>query len=777
MPIKIINKEYTDFTGATKTYYETNAGDKTIVEYLVLEQILVISNAQNYLSYNALENTITWASGNFLVEGFRVGDVVGLRKFDSSGNLLTLASATVVTITGTSSNVMQLNDLPTTVIPDATNGEYFAVFNALTGARNEELVLSVNLVQTGSNGNEYSAIDGEATRIRFDIKNAPNYPFFPSGQIINGESVGNKSGMYDVTAEIEATNLSPLNYGGTVDIGEITKVRFTIINYGILTPSLFQFNKCLKIYSILEYARLLGEPFYRNQIITTDDANTGYFEEAYNVGIVDATLVSGISELAYDVPTVGQIVIETTSPPTSDIAIGLSYVPNDEEYYKNKLVSQSTLGMTIPSTPVFSFNTPVTSPVNPNGASYTFEVTNTTFLGNTVTIDYIFTPLAGFEDFIETRSEGDKNFIVWVKAKSVNLLAFNGELTSNPPIGGLIFMDSTQVVDHAYNSNDASGNTSGYEANIEDDLAYIGKFRLNRNTNYESLTARLEAFNTATSEEFTLSSVFFNFNSVPFVGDKYILNLNTPVISILPTTSEKRIAQLILEPSLDNLTQYGVKVYFPFLYRWEYWLPQLNANADFYPNDQTKNFYPYGNTGDWVLRIHIEYVKDNLAYVYNDEITIKDYDSSADIKQEIDVYRESTGQLVNVIVDGETHIIETTHTLINGETWETANTWGQITVEPTESSPRWLISTTVATDFNPVNPLSPITGNFASLTFPSPEIAKIKAKFDSSKIDLEKGVKFTTKIKGCSLKTVLKVKATTDDKVKITTDGKIKILS
>ena len=777
MPIKIINKEYTDFTGATKTYYETNAGDKTTVEYLVLEQILVISNAQNYLSYNALENTITWASGNFLIEGFRVGDVVGLRKFYNSGNVLTLASASVVTITGTNSNVIQLDDLPTTVIPDATNGEYFAIFNALTGARNEELVLSVNLVQTGSNGNEYSAIDGEATRVRFDIKNAPNYPFFPSGQIINGESVGKKSGMYDVTAEIEATNLNPTDYGGTIAIGEITKVRFTIINYGILTPSLFQFNKCLKIYSILEYARLLGEPFYRNQIITTDDANTGYFEEAYNVGIIDATLVSGISELAYDVPTVGQIVIETTSPPTSDIAVGLSYVPNDEDYYKNKLVSQSTLGMTIPSTPVFAFNTPVTSPVNPDGASYTFEITNTTFLGNTVTIDYIFTPLAGFEDFIETRSEGDKNFIVWVKAKSVNLLAFNGELTSNPPIGGLIFMDSTQVVDHAYNSNDANGNTSGYEANIEDDLAYIGKFRLNRNTTYESLTARLEAFNTATSEEFTLSSVNFNFNSVPFVSDKYILNLNTPVISILPNTSEKRIAQLILEPSLDNLTQYGVKVYFPFLYRWEYWLQQLNANADFYPNEQTKNFYPYGNTGDWVLRIHIEYVKDNLAYVYDDEVTIKDYDSSVDIKQEIDVYRESTGQLVNVIVDGETHIIETTHRLINGETWETGNTWGQITVEPTESSPRWLISTTVAHDFNPVNPLSPISGNFASLTFPSSDIAKITAKFDSSKIDLEKGVKFTTKIKGCSLKTVYKVKVTTDDKIKITTDGKIKILS
>jgi hypothetical protein len=780
MPIKIINKEYTDLTGATRTYYESNAGDKQIVEYLVLEQILVISNAQNYISYNALENTLTWASGNFLIEGFRVGDVVNYRKYDSNGNFIagTAFSSTIVSITGSNSNILQLVNLDPIAIPDPTNGEYFAIWNALTGARNEELVISVNLVKTGSNGSEFSLIDGEATRVRFDIKNAPNYPFFPSGQIIQGASVGNKSGQYEVTAEIETTALSPLAYGGTVDVGEISKVRFTLINSGILTPTAFSFSYCLKPYVVLEYARLLGEPFYRNQLINTEEANTGYFDEAYNVGIVDATLVSGISELAFDAVTTGQIVIETTSPPTSDIGIGLSYVPNDEAYYKNKLYSQSVAGMTIPTTPAFVFNTPVISPLNPSGASYSFEVTNTTFTGNTVTIDYTFTPLAGFEDFFNSLDEDNRNFLVWVKAKSVNLLAYNSALTSNPPIGGLIFMDSTQVVDHAYNSNDANGNTSGYEANIEDDLAYIGKFRLDRSTPYESLTARLEAFNTVTLEEFSLSSVFFAFNAVPFVVDKYILNFNTPVISILPTTSAKLNAELVLEPSLDTPTQYGVKVYFPFLYRWENWLPQLNANSDFYPNFQTKNYVPYGTFNDWTLRVHIEYVKESLAYVYNDEIVIKDYDSDPNIKQVIEVFRESTGQLVNVIVDGETHIVEATHELTNGETWEIGNTWGQITVEPIESAPRYLISTTVPTDFNPLNPLSPISGSVASLDFITPSLVKITAKFDASKINLEKGVKFTTKIKGCSVKEAnKKIKITTDGKIKITTDGKIKILS
>ena len=42
MPITIIEKEYTDITGATVGFYQNNAGDRTQVKYTLLEQILVI---------------------------------------------------------------------------------------------------------------------------------------------------------------------------------------------------------------------------------------------------------------------------------------------------------------------------------------------------------------------------------------------------------------------------------------------------------------------------------------------------------------------------------------------------------------------------------------------------------------------------------------------------------------------------------------------------------------------------------------------------------------
>ena len=54
-----------------------------------------------------------------------------------------------------------------------------------------------------------------------------------------------------------------------------------------------------------------------------------------------------------------------------------------------------------------------------------------------------------------------------------------------------------------------------------------------------------------------------------------------------------------------------------------------------------------------------------------------------------------------------------------------------------------------AFDNDLANPLSPLTGLYATLTFPIPNVAKITCYFDPNKINLSNGVKFTSKIKGC----------------------------
>ena len=228
---------------------------------------------------------------------------------------------------------------------------------------------------------------------------------------------------------------------------------------------------------------------------------------------------------------------------------------------------------------------------------------------------------------------------------------------------------------------------------------------------------------------------------------------------------------------MDTLTEYGIKVYFPFLLRWEYWLQQLNADADFYPNNQTKNWFEYNNLGDWQLRLNIELVKDGLAYVFTDVVTDKGYDSTPDIYQTIELYIDSSNTNVGIVTEGQLMRVIGTHTLVNGFVWDDATVWGQITVEPTESNPRFISSTVIDYDNNPSNPLIPLVGEVGcKLTFPTTTQAKLECYFNPDLINLSNGVKFTTKIKGCQIdEPVFKVMTT--DLQKLTTPDENKIIS
>ena len=769
MPITILNKEYFDVFGNSLPFYQSNAGDKVTVRYKILEQILVVSNSQNVLMLNFFENTVTWSSGNWFKEGFQVGDLIQFRKYDSLGNLLGTYNTDIVSIYGTNYTILKATDIGSAMQINMANGEILAVC-LRTNLRSEEIVMTVNHTNSGTMGSEYSLIDGEATVFRFNIRDVGGFPNIPSGTYVPADEVGKHSGQFDIDAYIEFSNETPTQVGYQIGFGYVYYISFDVINSGVYNQTDFNYNNCLKLHNKFEYARLLGQPFNRNIFSLSDDANTGWFDEAYNVGVTDAVLVQGVSEIAFDAPTTFQVLVDCTMNPINQIAVGGCYRPQDEAYYKNKIPSQSTFAMMIPSEDVNSFF--MQSPLNPQGARWAIEVINATQSGIQWVLDLKVTPNPEFTAFMNTREEGDRLFYFWVHVGSQNLLVFDGQLVSNPQLGGLIDMYQNIVIDHSENVTDTSGTASGYEANIEDDLAFIGKFRLDENQAYENMTARIEAHNTTSGDSFTLTSANFNFNSVPMVGGKYQLNLSQPINSILPNTSEKKSAFFNLYPSIDMAGKYGVEIYFPFIYRWEYWLQQLNASGDFYP-DQNKDWYKYGNTGQWNLRIHLELVKDGEGFVFDDAIIIKDYDSDPNIYQEITITRDLDGSIVPVIIDGEMHTIVAEHTMLDGSAWDPA-TWGMITVEPTESSPRWLVSSVVPYDNNTQNPLS-TANTLMDISYPSPNVARMKCKFDASKINLENGVKFTTKIKGCKVKAGMKLKS--DNTPKWKSDGTIKLKS
>ena len=753
MPIQITNKTYTDIFGNSLGFFQANAGDQVTLELEIQSSIRLSSQQSPFqLNLSVYPYEITSPSASWVEEGFRINDNITISIWDPYSSVpLNSYAATIDYI---DDNVIGVNTLLGWY--NVTDQQYATIH--VTGRDRDTLDVLLNQVLNSTAGTEFSLIDGEVTRFKFTGINS----ITPS-TTLTGVQTGLQSGQFEATSTLRRLT-NPNAYERAYEL------TINFIQSGIYSSTWFETSNCLKSFVKLEWASLANEPFGKTIKVFNDAADTGWFDQAYNTQVANATLVQGIDYLDYQYPTTGEFVVDSAS---NDYGFGSAYISIDTAYYKNRPFDQSQITMAIPSTE-FTVGVPVSSELNEFGAGYTLQINSVTTVGTVRTVNYTFTPNAAFNTFFDGLELGNRNFYVWAKWGTVNLLLFSGELETTPPIGGALTPVRVDFFDHSEQLTEAINNDPSCTGNIEDDFGFSGIFRLEEGIQYESMTARIEAHNSVTNESFTLNQVFFDFTSVPFNGTQHLLNLTIPVQSQLPTTSVKRDASLFLLPSADVTGEYGINLYFPFLYRWEYWLPQNNADADFYPNDQTKNWYPYDSTGNWSVRLYIQLIKGGLAYIYDNNVTINNYDSDPEIDQEIELYRVSTGQNVQVVIDGEQHRIVATHTLTDGTGWNPLETWGMITVEPTESSPRYIVSTVVPYDYNPSNPLSPISGVLVNITYPSVNVAVMECYFDPTIMDLSNGVKFTTKIKGCASEETLINKATTDNVTKVTTWGETK---
>ena len=745
MPIVVQSKNYLDWEGNSRSFYKANVGDPNTYRVTLKESILVQSGIDAYLSLDPVNNIITWAGGNWENEGFRVGDTVMCVIYTSGGGIVTLWVSNI-----TSVNVDQLDITACPAWIDATAGQIFQIF--VTSGRRESMILNVNHVVNGQVGNEYSSIDGEATRFKFDIANVG------VGGTVSGIPVGNQSGQYVYQAAITLQGQS----NGV----RIWDMEVQYVCSPINEPNYFLASSCAKLYVKQVWQRLIGEPYGTYVNVISDDADTGYFDEPFNNGGASSALVQGINVLDYENVTQYSVVVDG-----SPLGIGACYCPQDEAYYKHRTYSQSEQSMIVVTSQLNPGNT-WTSGTNEFGANYQIQIDNVNNIGGSqYEVLFTFIPSVDFATFMDGRDPDDRLFKLWIRAKDINLLAFNDQLTKVVPIGGPLKPIERGWLYHNENQIQNIFDEQGVNGNIEDDLAFSGVFRIPYFDTCSQLTAKVVARNSATGEEFILSTVNFGFDTIPQILGIYQLNEVAPVITTLPTTSEKREARLFLEPTYNDFDNYAFRIYYPFLYRWEYWLDQPNADTDFYPN-QNKNWFPYGNTGDWQLNLDIQLVRNDLMYTYTDDkLIIKDYDSEDIIDQDIELIIDSTNQTVGVIAEGQMMRVRATHVLNNGTVWDPNNIWGMITVEPKESAPRWICSTIVPFDNNTNNPLTPLSGLLCDMQVVG-NLVTMECYFDPTKINLQNDCKFTTKIKGCSMAQV--GKQTTDGIMKQKTDGTIK---
>jgi len=764
MPILIENNNYTNAYGYSGATYVSNAGDTSILTLTVAELIRVTTQG-NPFSFDPIMNILSSPTVSWISEGIRVGDIVRIRKYTSAGVLSATHHANVTSVTATNLN---LDTWSAGLFYDISANEIMEVVPVVSVGgvprRRSDLLLEFNHALNNQIGSSASLIDGEKTQIFFGQVN----DLIVSGAQ-GGFLIGNQSGQFLDNSEIEYIGLN-------ADGFHQYEISIEFANSGVFNQDWFATSDCLKVFVRGLWASKDNEVFNRAEFVLDESANTGWFNEANNISIATGgSVVLPISELKFNTVNTVSFEVDLNGTDVDDLAIGGVYISTDDSYYKNKPTSQSKLSYLLPTT-VISVGNAYTSNNN-DGAEWDVLVFDIDVVSDVATVTLEVTFNSDFQTFIDARDE-DRLFYIWAKVGNTNHLVFSEQLSKEMPTGGVLTMNSDYgFLDHAQNEVTAVGNSTGFEADIEDDLAYYGTFNLEKfKTTYENINVRIEAYNTTTDERFTLQQTNFSFASAIYQSStgKYLLNQTQNINNELLNTSEKRNAVVQLT-GVEDSESYEVSIYYPFLINWKYWQSLTGVNTDFAP-DFNNDWFPYANTGAWEVRATIVLTDNGLNFEHSNTLAINNYDANDDVDTTIVLRKQSDNSVVTFIPKNEPLIIETTHVLNSG-VWDLQKIWGQITVEPFENSPRWMLSSIIDFDNNINNPLRPISGTLLNLDFIFPNIIKFSCNFDSSKLSTVKNVKITAKIKQGleNIVTLNKLTTTNDDKE--TTEDELKILS
>lgn len=730
MSLILINKEFTDIFGDTLTFYRSNAGDKTHVKFTLDNAIRTRSSQTLQITAALSPNEFIRSQGNWLDDGWRVGDTYSMVLYQQNGSPYPgyPLTGTVLYISGTVMGV-------TTIPAGMTNGETYGQLTPLqfTATRyHDGLDVLVNHVQNGTAGFPQSLIDGENTVLRFEGLNA-----LTVGATLAGLPVGFQSGSF----YMDGIQLTYLSTSGGLRRYEI---EFDVINPGIYSDQWFLGANALKLYTQFQFQSVIGEPYGTQNLVFNEDGDTGYLDQPFNLGAAPtATLLQGFSTVDWANATTANIVIELDVPGVTEFYVGGGYYSIDENYYKNKPESQSYLTMSLdaytPLAPAIYGST-----YGPGGAYWNLVVSPPVIVGSQRTYTMVVQPSAQFQAFMNGRPDGDRRFVIYLRAGNVNLTLFDGQLTKvAPPAGAIPNVDTNTIIRHNDNTTDANGidlptPLGFHRLYTEDDAAWVLKFSPNKGDLYTALRVNVSAFNTVTGENFLLQQSTFDLSGVPVSADgRQLVNQQAAQANNLPTTSAKRTATLELYPALDTPTTYGWKLCYPFISLWQYWEALAGVNAAFWPN-QNKNWFAYDDATDWAVRLSCEIDDDQGRYNAVNRFVIQDYDSGNTTP--VHKYFRPTGVQVTSLVEGEVMTIKAEHTTAASLT--PSSIWGAITVETFEGAPRWLTSSVIAPDGNPNNPLGPLSISVSGTT------TTLECTLDTNLIDLTNGVSITSRIFG-----------------------------
>ena len=650
------------------------------------------------MSYDNLDGVLKQSQGDFLELGFRKGMTIYWKSVNNS-NIVTGSTTCVITDVYPLYMVLSGASLPNLNKID-TNDLIWVIY---TDSTHDEINLSLNFTDIDNpTSTPDSLIDGEVSKFSYQGLTALSV-----ASTANLTQLGKKSGQFAITnttikrladsTNVYVTGRSVRNY----------EVSFTTIFSGMLFENMFVGNKCLKQFAQLDFRVVSSETITPTTISIDDECDTGWFNESYNTEIPKVlSASSNITKIYYNASNSITATIQVKGTTTTQLEIGSVYETLDDTYNLNKAEDQSSKLFLLKTGLIGTANIGTTY-TSLGTTPYSITLSNFSYVdagGNrTFTVIFSFAP-STFGTFIEARGDSDRQFYLWVKAENYNYLVFGGDLEYKYEIGQEITPYTNTVFNHSYNLDYSDLTTPAQcnDINIEDDLGFIADFDLFESSENSLVKSSIVVNNASTNYEFVLDSIEFDISQQDI---NYWIKQTLPLNNNLPQSSTKKIAYLMQKSFSESTLQ--VRLYYPFLINWTYWQKLVNTHPYFVSQNISNNDWFNFQIAPWSLKIKTEIVRNGKTDWFYKDLSIKDYNDST-VVSTIYLFEYPSMTALNSLKEDKQILIRATH--VAPTAWLT-DIYGQITIEPKESSPRWVMSTEIDTNTDNANPLYGITDN------------------------------------------------------------------
>lgn len=774
MPIQIIplSKSFTDVFGNSTNDYRANAGDIGYLTFEIKENIYHRSTNEKPLRCMngfSTSNTRIFFPDYESMNGFSVNQNV---------ELVQTAGITVTTVTTTITNIdysnlmMEFDDVSPLTPPsgqfwsDTTVLEIYStdlrtnlimhhnyVLGSLIGFEARVASTSPGAYVTAVNSYRPSLIDGNRTPMSFDTST------LSVGDPANTLTLYTNSGSFPLQCTIE--RLADIN-----DYTRRWKFVLTTTQPGSLVPQGFLNATSFSLSYYFDFEWYSSDDLDNPTVVQWNYNNlqTGRFDRAYFSETPQSYLIQAVTgNIIYSEESTHQVKIQGGP----NIAIGAMYLPEDDTYFKLKYSFQSSLCMVVSMFHLDGFTGVISSATSPNDGGYEIEIMSLDYTDNVHTIDFKFRPSStgsigeNFIEFMDGRNPDDRRFLIYFKVDNVNHLVFDKDFDAPPkPVADISVYQGD--LDEGYprittdKQDDFYDAVDGASASKEDNMLLITGGSFPKSITYEGLYMRLIVAEIANPDnKFTLEETYFNFFQQDVSSDGTLnANMTKSISENIQSTSgllrALRVSRqgVFLPP--DTFNSFSLAFYFPFVINWRYWQEQLNAFAEFYPN-QNKDYINYIND-DFGIFAEVYLVGDtldirgvypiNVIYDYGEEFTTATEEWQGSITPAY--FINSNDQPVSTLINGQVIRMEWT---VNTGIEALANSyWGNITIEPKENMPRWMISSNYAHDNNVNNPFAPLPGqDRLKRELIGPNQVKYSCLIDCSKLNNNSLYKVTIK--------------------------------